>query len=407
MSARRHDVNGWFEVERNPLSKAGVFPYLGRQIGAPGPNRLYYVLRPAEELGSAETVASFRLMPFVDEHAMLGSEDDGLTPAEEKGVHGVIGERVFFDPTDGVLYGNLKVWSEKLAADISGGKKQLSAGYRCVYDFTPGAYNGERYDAVQRVMRGNHLALVERGRMGPEVAVLDQFAMDMKDATPMDPELMQKVLAALQAAVVAVQGAMGGGGGDTTNGDTNSGAGGDTVAGEAGKDTVTGDGAADTVGGGDGNDTISGGDGNDTASGKDGDMTMSGNDTTSGGNAQDALTTDERAELNRLRAAAKTPAPVGMDETAMVQTFAKRDALADRLKGHVGTFDHAGMTLAEVAAYGVAKLGLTDVPKGQEVVALDVALQAKGSPSGPVVTGAQDVAARETFVQKHLAGSAA
>lgn len=40
MSAQTTDINGYVEIKGNPLSKVGVFPYLGREIGAPEPDRM-------------------------------------------------------------------------------------------------------------------------------------------------------------------------------------------------------------------------------------------------------------------------------------------------------------------------------------------------------------------------------
>lgn len=179
-SDRITDQNGFFEVKGNPISKVGVFPYSGRSIGAEEPDRMYYVYRPAEELGSAECIESFKLVPFVDEHHMIG---EGAMPADQKGVHGVTGEDVYFEGD--TLYSNIKVFSQSLANLIEGGKRELSLGYRCTYEFAPGEYNGVKYDAIQRNIRGNHLALVEEGRMGKEVAVLDSmvFTFDAKEFT--------------------------------------------------------------------------------------------------------------------------------------------------------------------------------------------------------------------------------
>lgn len=184
-SMRVTDTNGFFEVKRNPLSLVGVFPYSGRMIGADEPDKVYNVYRPAEELGSDECIASFRLIPFVDDHTMIG---EGATDAERKGVHGVIGEEVTFE--DGTLYGNIKVFSSSLATLIENGKKELSCGYRCEYEFASGTFNGVQYDAIQRNIRGNHLALVEEGRMGKEVAVLDSmvFTFDTKELLTMEEE---------------------------------------------------------------------------------------------------------------------------------------------------------------------------------------------------------------------------
>ena len=178
-SARTPDLNGWWEVRDNPITKVGVFDYHGSQLpGCPDPDRVYRVYRPEEELSDPEFLASLRLLPLVDDHTVLGSEDRGGTPAEAKGVHGTIGEAIRFDSP--YVRGNLKVWSEAMARKIdppagSGvRKKELSLGYGCALDWTPGTFGGVNYDVVQRRLRANHLALVKEGRMGPDVAVLDQ-----------------------------------------------------------------------------------------------------------------------------------------------------------------------------------------------------------------------------------------
>lgn len=174
-TARIEDVNGFFEVRGNPISKAGVYPYSGAQIpGAPDPSKIYYVYRPAEELANPETIESFKLLPWVDDHAMLG---DDFTPAEQKGVHGVIGEDVYFDAP--YLRANIKVFSSSMAHKINGGKIELSPGYRCVYVPQRGTFEGQAYDYIQREIRGNHLALVQKGRTGPDVAVLDHFTITL------------------------------------------------------------------------------------------------------------------------------------------------------------------------------------------------------------------------------------
>ena len=198
MTKRQKDINGWFEVKDNPISKVGVFDYSGAQIGAANPNRIYRVYRPAEELADPATIESFKLLPIVDDHTMLGNPNEGMTPAEDKGVAGVIGEEVYFKHP--YLLANIKVFSETLRQKIEAGKIDLSGGYRCFYEFTPGIFEGEPYDAIQRQPRGNHLALVDEGRMGSDVVVLDhlKFTVDKKDTITMENE---KLLSALQAAL--------------------------------------------------------------------------------------------------------------------------------------------------------------------------------------------------------------
>lgn len=168
--ATQIDYNGWAEKIDNPLSCVGVYPYLGKDIpGAPDPSKIYYVYRPEEELADPECINSFKLLPWIDEHTMLGEQ---FTAPEHKGVQGVIGEDVYY--RDGTLYGNIKIWGNNLKNLIDSGKRELSCGYRCMYEESQGSFNGQRYDYIQRSIRGNHLALVDQGRMGADVAVLDK-----------------------------------------------------------------------------------------------------------------------------------------------------------------------------------------------------------------------------------------
>lgn len=319
-SARIYDQNGWPEIMGNPITKVGVFPYLGSQISPElEPDRIYQVYRPEEELSNEETIASFRLLPWTDEHAMLGSEDEGLTPAEHKGVHGIIGENVYFE--DGYLKANLKIFSNKMAELIEAGKKELSIGYRCLYDIVSGIYNGERYDAIQRNIRGNHIALVTEGRSGHDVAVLDSFrftfdtkGLTMPDMSKPDGEqakdegegmslqsLSQKI-DMLSEAIAKLQG------------------------------MEMKEQAADEV---EPKDFV---------------------------NEAEVTDADEEEKKEEKKE--------GMDTKALILEISQRDALAAKLSQHIGTFDHSDKTLAEVAAYGVKKLNLT-AKAGHEQSVLD------------------------------------
>lgn len=164
------DKNDFWFIEKNPITKVGVFPYLGKQISQDcEPDKIYYVLRPKEELFKKETLDSLKLLPLVDEHTMIGKD---FTPAEEKGIDGILGERVVHD--NDTIYTDIKIFSEDMKDKISNGKKELSLGYFCTYDKEEGTYKGQRYDYVQKNIIGNHLALVDKGRMGADVRVYDK-----------------------------------------------------------------------------------------------------------------------------------------------------------------------------------------------------------------------------------------
>ncbi|MGN0022647.1 MAG: DUF2213 domain-containing protein [Elusimicrobiaceae bacterium] len=167
------DHNNFWYIEKNPISKTGVFPYLGREIGYPGlePNKIYYVLRSEQELMSPEAIKSFELLPITKGHRMLGPQEQGLTPAEKIPQQGIVGEKVFAEGD--TLYANIKVTSEQAKNDINNGLKELSLGYFCQWVKESGDYKGQHYDFAQKNIRGNHLAIVPLGRMGHDVRVMD------------------------------------------------------------------------------------------------------------------------------------------------------------------------------------------------------------------------------------------
>ena len=368
-ASRVVDGNGWFEVKANPISKAGIFPYAGRQLGLTGPDadRIFQVLRPPEELSDPDCIESFKLIPWIDEHVMLGPKAQEVTDramaAEQKGVQGVIGEDVFFQ--EGTLFANIKAFSGTLAALIRAGKRELSAGYRCIYDMTAGVWNGQSYDAVQRKIRGNHLALVKEGRMGPDVAVMDRFtfSFDAKEiqmpetkdqgatsgAGAMTLEQLVSVVTELAPQVAKLTAAMG-----TLMG-----------AAETAEKQATGEVVAPVA---------------------------------------DKDPAAVAAPVKKEDGGEGTPAGAGMDEATFVKRIAQRDQLAKQISGHVGTFDHAEMTLDGVVAYGCEKLGIK-ADKGQEAAMLSGYLQAKPAATPAATVSGMDSAATKggaNFVTKHL-----
>lgn len=382
-ASRVVDGNGWFEVKANPISKAGIFPYAGRQLGLTGPDadRIFQVLRPPEELGDPACVESFKLIPWIDEHVMLGPNAQEITDramaAEKKGVQGVIGEDVFFK--DGTLFANIKAFSSTLAALIQAGKRELSAGYRCIYDMTAGVWNGQSYDAVQRKIRGNHLALVKEGRMGPDVAVMDRFtfSFDAKEiqmaetkdqggaasgAGAMTLEQLVSVVTELAPQVAKLTAAMG-----TLMG-----------AAETAEKQATGEIAAPVAD-------------KDPA-------------------APAAVAAPAEIKKDDGEGGEGTPAGSGMDAAQMERNvlgrIAKRDALVKQLSAHVGTFDHADKTFDDVVKYGCEKLGIK-ADKGHEAAALSGFLQAKPAATPAATVSGMDSAAasgKGNFVTKHLKG---
>jgi len=365
-SARKSDINGYVSIDQNPISRSGVFPYLGRQIGAPEPDRIYHVYRPAEELSNQATIDSFKLIPIIDDHTMLGPAEDGFTPAESKGTHGVVGEGVAF--RDGVLYGNLKIFSETVKRLIQSGKRDLSLAYRCVYDKVAGTYNGQDYQYVQRKLRGNHLALVDQARCA--VAVLDQaITMDSFDLNLKGMDMTEEVKKADETKAAA----------DAANIA-------EAIAGltkrlDAMDSAIKALSASDAKAKDEGEEEIVKED-EEKAVGAEEDK-----------KAMDAMDSQVKA----LTAALDGMKKDGIK--SLVKEVAARDELATKLAAHIGTFDHKEMTLNEVATYGAEKLGLK-VEKGAERIALDGFLHNRTAPSDLPHYSPAKAAGRTSVVDK-------
>ena len=416
VTARRYDTNGWYEVEDNPISMEGVFPYSGRQIGVTDPaqaDELFMVYRPAAELSAPECLASFRLLPWIDDHVLIGPEMQRMSgsavPAEQKGVEGVIGEKVYF--ADGVLYANIKVFSGRMAQLIAAGKRELSAGYKCRYDPEAGTWNGQPYQFVQRDIRGNHLALVDAGRMGPDVAVLDRFVFscDALEAAPMKSKLK---LTAARALILAALGSLAAppatGGApvalDKAPEHIKLFAALDEAAAEKKEGTDAGELTLEQLseiiktyapqirelmgalhGEPDGDEPKLEAPTDEEEAKPDApaapeaakDM-----DPTAGESAAAGGAPASAAEDAKLRAqVAKLTAAQDGAEQRFLQRAAQRDQLVKRLAPVIGVFDHSAMTLDQVAKYAVGKLSLT-APAGTELVALDAYLAATPTHTG-------------------------
>jgi hypothetical protein len=396
-SARTPDINGWFEIKRNPLSKVGVFPYLGRSIDPQAdPDRLYNVLRPEEELADPECIESFKLIPWVDGHTMLGGD---YTAPEQKGVSGVTGQEIFYE--NGMLYGNIKLFSEDLAAKIEGGMKELSLGYRCWYEKCAGVWNGQPYDYIQRDIRGNHFASIPEGRMGPDVAVLDHqdfFTFDAREATMDDEnktegatETKEMSLAEVNAALKKLMPEV------------------EKLMAHAGKLNGKAEGTDEDPS--DDTEIAVGDESEEEKKAKEAKDAEEKEKADKEGKAMDSKLKTALDARDKTIAALSTTVE-DMKKNGMKSMFAEirdRDALASRLSSFTGAFDASEMTVAEVAAYGVEKLGLK-VAKGSERVALDGYLHGRNAPTEDAgFSHAVDSASGTSggAVDKFLAGVAA
>lgn len=158
--------NGWVRADAF-ISRTGVFTYRN----ADGTTRREY--RPPEEVFKADALESFVAVPLTLDHPPEGMLTADNTKNYQVGA--VEGPR----PDGAFVRSRVRVTDSAAIAALDSGKVQLSCGYLADLEEVSGQTpSGERFDAIQRNIRGNHVAIVAVGRAGPDVKV----RMDSTDA---------------------------------------------------------------------------------------------------------------------------------------------------------------------------------------------------------------------------------
>lgn len=156
----RRTPQGFLRVNAR-LTKTGIFSYQDQ--------REY---RPDDEVFRSDSLESFKGAPVTDLHPSEKGADSFLTPANAK--QHIIGMTECVERDGHYLKGSLIIFHEDIIKAIErGDRKEVSLGYTCQLDPVPGTWNGECYDAVQKNIVVNHVALGPQGwgRAGPDCAI--------------------------------------------------------------------------------------------------------------------------------------------------------------------------------------------------------------------------------------------
>lgn len=168
ISGARKTADGYLIAEAFAV-RTGIQNYSGSEVGLMDRD-VVRVYRPEDEVRATESLRTFSHAPITLGHPDKVTADNWRDLAK-----GEVSTEAEWDGNKIKL--PLIVKDAEAIAAIEAGTRELSAGYTCALDFTDGVTpDGEAYDAVQRNIRINHIAIVPRGRAGSECRIGDADA---------------------------------------------------------------------------------------------------------------------------------------------------------------------------------------------------------------------------------------
>lgn len=180
----RYDTGKLDKAERTPqgglrvpafVTRTGIFEY---KLADGSIQREY---RPAEEVFHADALATLEDAPVTDLHPA-----QFVTPANHRDLGR--GHTRNVKRSDDFVGATLVIQDAEMVRAIEAGERsEISLGYTCDLDYTPGEFNGEKYDAIQRKIRINHTAVGPEnwGRAGTEVRMwLDSSLNQVPNEAP-------------------------------------------------------------------------------------------------------------------------------------------------------------------------------------------------------------------------------
>ena len=161
-----------FLIDHPIVTTVGIFEYMNPD------GSIRRELRLPEEVFAPESLASYKGKPIIVTHRAGRVTTDNV---EKETIGTILSEA----SKDGE---NVRVEIVIHNTDaLKTGLRELSLGYDLDLDETPGEWNGQPYDAIQRNIRVNHLALVSAARAGEQA----RLNIDEKENLTGGPEMEQ------------------------------------------------------------------------------------------------------------------------------------------------------------------------------------------------------------------------
>ncbi len=172
---QRFDIHRMDQIKRTPegfletsvrATRTGIFVYTGTD-GKP-----FRELRLPDEVFNEDSMKTLAMKPVTNDHPFELVNVDNIKEHQV----GYTGENIA--RTDNFLDIAKVIITDKIAIkDVENGKQEVSCGYNLDLEFDAGHWDGskinkdgigEPFDAIQRNINYNHLAIVDKGRAGAQ-----------------------------------------------------------------------------------------------------------------------------------------------------------------------------------------------------------------------------------------------
>ncbi|OMQ42060.1 DUF2213 domain-containing protein [Ensifer sp. 1H6] len=166
IAGTRRTADGYLVAEVR-TARTGIQDYAGHEVGK-SEMPVVKVYRPPDQVFSRDSLSSYAHKPVTNDHP-----DEAVSATNWKDLAvGQIGDEVARDGE--FVRIPLIVMDAAAIKSVDEGKRELSAGYTCDLAWEPGTTpEGEKYDAIQKDIRINHVAIVQRGRAGSQARIGD------------------------------------------------------------------------------------------------------------------------------------------------------------------------------------------------------------------------------------------
>lgn len=166
----RRTKDGYLAATARVARGENVQKYLGSEVGKPGMD-VVYVYRPDSEVFNKDTLHSFAHRPVTNDHPKEMVNADNWSEYAK----GYTGDRIARDGE--YIQVPLLLTDGDTIKNMESGKREMSAGYSAEIEWTSGTTpGGLHYDAIQRKIRANHIALVDNARAGHGARIGDSGA---------------------------------------------------------------------------------------------------------------------------------------------------------------------------------------------------------------------------------------